>query len=197
MSETWVEDWDAQEAWNQKCGREVDSAAVKKLKGMIRIMLASRDEAEATLERLREKGLPDDALVRLVDEDGFLELHEAMKENGDTVLLGDDHRRRWNKGAECDRDIIILTTIEERIRRLELDDETLRFWLLMYPQYEEIQRLHVAFASFCNLLQVDPEGEQTWEAFRRWDLLCRYEQLADEIIAAECCDPCSSVVAQT
>ena len=67
----------------------------------------------------------------------------------------------------------------------KLHEAALRFWLSMYPGYEDLQRQHEAFATFCDLLQVDPEGAQTWKAFRRWKLLCRYEQLADEIIEAE------------
>jgi hypothetical protein len=186
LNKSWVQDWDDQQAWNLRHGANTknDSAAVKKIKGQIRKMMAARDDADRLLANLRTLDLPDNALERLVDRDEFPEICRAMAEKGATIMLSDEDRNRWNESIEESDLSGRLRTTRDRIDELNCSDEGLRFWLAMYPQFEVIQRYHVALAEFCDHLQVDPDGEQTMEAFSRWMQACKIELFLDEIEAA-------------
>jgi hypothetical protein len=70
--------------------------------------------------------------------------------------------------------------VEARIRAIDVGDDGINFWLHMFYRYEAAQREHVAYAVFCDTLQVNPDGEQTNEAFARWEIICMLEQLDDE-----------------
>jgi hypothetical protein len=182
MSESWVKNWDEQEAWNQKCrGKSTpDSAAVLKLKSMLRNLLATRDEADAALDVLRGQGLPDLDLDRFIDSDGLEGLHKTMKDKGATVLPSDKLREHWQEYYGGEGDANKGDPVEARIRAIDVGDDGINFWLHMFYRYEAAQREHVAYAVFCDTLQVNPDGEQTNEAFARWEIICMLEQLDDE-----------------
>lgn len=182
MSNSRVDSWDKQMAWNERCrGKSSpDSVVVVKLKSMIRNLLATRDEADITLFELRSRNLPDIDLERFIESDGLSHIHERMKEKDAIVLPSEELRKRWHKyfGDECDASMV--DPIEDRIRAIDVGDDKLNFWLHMYYSYEITQREHVAFTAFCDMLQVDPDGPQTHEAFVRWKIICMFEQLDDE-----------------
>jgi len=182
MSESWVESWDKQMAWNQKCrGKSApDSPAVVKLKSMFRNLLATRDEADATLDDLRGQGLPDIDLDRFIQSDGLDGIHETMKGKGATVLPSDELRKRWHTYFGDESNASMVDPIQARIEAIDAGDDSVNFWLHMYHRYEMAQREHIAFAVFCDTLQVDPDGPQTNEAFARWEIICMIEQLDDE-----------------
>lgn len=74
----------------------------------------------------------------------------------------------------------MVNPIEARIRAIDVGDDGVNFWLLMYHRYEMAKREHVAYAVFCDTLQVNPDDIQTNEAFARWEIICMTEQLDDE-----------------
>ena len=99
MNDSWVDDWDAQQAWNERCrGKSPpDSAVIVKLKPMFRHLMATRDEADATLDNLRSQDLPDLDLERFIKSDGLMGLHATMMEKGATVVPSDKLRKLWHR----------------------------------------------------------------------------------------------------
>lgn len=150
-------------------------ADVRKLQWATAKELAEQDVWRDRLEALRQLGLPGDAVDRLFDYE-LEKLCQEMDAAGAKYPPTWENEKVWFElqGKEWHWS----QSINHR-RCEKIADEELRsgvYWLLEISQHKERIKASVLFTS---ILRVDPDSEETQQAFDYWKVLSLYDFLTE------------------